>query len=191
MLNTYHDPFTNFRYNQYFKALSLAQQNSFYGQILKKKLTLREKPDKYNQHWVGGSITYLAGKTPEGKELDALKIFKQNKLTLVNFWASWNAPSRWQMPYYKQLYQNYHHKGFAVIAVSFDNNLNSWKTAVAEEGLPFHHISELKGDAAEEYKRFRLKGKGIPFNILFDSKGKMVGVDLRPDELEEKLKEAI
>ena len=70
MLESHHEKTTNYRYNQYFKALSSASQNSFYGKILAQKLTQSNKPAKYKQHWVGSSITYLKGKTPTGEELD-------------------------------------------------------------------------------------------------------------------------
>lgn len=187
MLENHHESTTNYRFNQYFKALSPPLQTSFYGQILARKLMVPNKPAKYKQHWVGSSITYLKGKTPAGKELDVLAVFKQNKLTLVNFWASWHGPSRGQMADYQQLYRQNHSKGFDIIAVSFDRDYGAWTKAIAAEGLAFRHVSELKGEGAEEYKRFRIRD--IPFNILFDDTGTMVGVDLSPQEVALKLKQ--
>jgi thiol-disulfide isomerase/thioredoxin len=189
MLENHHESTTNYRFNQYFKALSPPLQTSFYGQILARKLMVPDKPAKYKQHWVGSSITYLKGKTPAGKELDVMQVFKQNKLTLVHFWASWNGPSRWQMADYQQLYRQNRDKGFEIIAVSFDRDRGAWTKTIAEEGLAFRHVSELKGESAEEYKRFRIRD--IPFNILFDDTGTMVGVDLSPQEVTQQLHQGL
>jgi thiol-disulfide isomerase/thioredoxin len=189
MLENHHESTTNYRFNKYFKRLSPPMQTSYYGQILARKLTVPDKPAKYKQHWVGSSITYLKGKTPAGRQLDVLAEFRKNKLTLVNFWASWHGPSRWQMPAFQQLYQQHHDKGFGIIAVSFDRDHRAWTQAIAQEGLAFRHVSELKGKEAEEYKRFRIRD--MPFNILFDAKGNMVAVDLSPKEVAQKLKQAL
>lgn len=189
MLDNHHEKTTNYRFNQYFKALPAPLQTSFYGQVLARKLTVPDKPARHRQYWMGGNITYLKGKTPAGKPLDALAVFRQNKLTLVNFWASWHGPSRWQMPHYQKLYRQYHGKGFDVIAVSFDLSHRAWTRAIAEEGLTFRHVSELKGQKAEEYLRFRIRD--MPFNILFDARGNMVAVDLTPKEVARKLQEGL
>jgi thiol-disulfide isomerase/thioredoxin len=189
MLENHHEKTTNYRFNRYFQALSPPLQTSYYGQILARKLTVPNKPAKYKQHWVGSSITYLKGKTPAGKELEVLKVFRQNKVTLLTFWASWNGPSRWQMPQYQQLYEQNHDKGLGIIAVSFDHDQAAWTQAIAQEKLSFHQVSELKGEQAEEYKRFRIRD--IPFNILFDAQGTMIAVDLSPKELAKKLKQLL
>ncbi|MGV3642201.1 MAG: TlpA family protein disulfide reductase [Adhaeribacter sp.] len=187
MLDNHHDKTTNYRFNRYFQALPLPQQTSYYGQILAKKLTLPDKPAKSRQHWVGSSITYLKGKTPAGQELDVQQVFRRNKLTLVNFWASWHGPSRWQMAAYQKLYRQHRRQGFEIVAVSFDNHHAAWTKAISEEGLAFPQLSELKGQEAEEYRRFRIRD--IPFNILFDEKGTMVAVDLSPEEVASKLEQ--
>ncbi|GEO06092.1 hypothetical protein AAE02nite_37560 [Adhaeribacter aerolatus] len=187
MLENYHEKTTNYRFYRYFNALPLSRQLTFYGQALARKLNLSNKPARSKQHWVGSSITYLKGKTPAKAELDVKKIFSQNKYTLLTFWASWNVPSRAQMPEYQRLYQQHQKQGFEIIAVSFDQDYKAWTQAIADEALTFQHVSELKGEDAFEYRRFRIRD--IPFNILFDNRGTMVAVDLTPQEVARKLKQ--
>ncbi|KAA5547468.1 TlpA family protein disulfide reductase [Adhaeribacter rhizoryzae] len=187
MLENHHEKTTNYRFYRYFKALPLSKQITFYGQALARKLNLPDKPAKYKQHWVGSSITYLKGKTPDQEELDVKKIFNQNKYTLLTFWASWNVPSRSQMTEYQKIYQQHQKQGFEIIAVSFDQDYRAWTQAIADEALTFRQVSELKGKYADEYRRFRIRD--IPFNILFDNRGTMVAVDLTPQEVAQKLKQ--
>jgi thiol-disulfide isomerase/thioredoxin len=112
------------RFRKFYQTLTPEQQTSYYGKILDKRLARWEKRNKSSQRFVGTSITYLAGKTPAGQKVDAGKIFKQNKLTLVEFWASWCDSCRMRTPNYQQLYQSYHPKGFDIIAVSLDDDRN-------------------------------------------------------------------
>ncbi len=41
-------------------------------------------------------------------------VVKNNKLTLIDFWASWCAPCRAEMPNVKRLYAQYHPKGLEI-----------------------------------------------------------------------------
>ena len=49
-------------------------------------------------------------------KLSALK----GKLVYVDFWASWCGPCRNSMPLYEEIYNDYKHKGFVLLAVNLD-----------------------------------------------------------------------
>lgn len=177
------------RFRQYYQAMPAELQQSFYGRRLDEALTEGEERNENNQRFVGQRVQSLAGKTPDGKELNAEQLFKQNKLTLVEFWASWCGPCRMEIPKYYGLYKQYNGRGFGMIGVSLDTNYNKWIQAIAEDSLQIPHLSELKGTHGEDMKRFVINA--IPANLLLDDTGRIVAVDISPPKLQKKLQEGL
>lgn len=177
------------RFRKYYRAMSPQQLNTFEAKVLDKRLARWEKRNtSYAKYIVGAEITYLTGKTPQGQKLDAGKIFKENKLTLVDFWASWCDSCRMRTPAYRQLYQNYKGKGFEIIGVSLDVNGGAWQKAIDQEKMDWRHLSDMKENYGD-ISRFRLRG--IPANILMNQQGKIVAVDISPEKLKEKLQKQL
>lgn len=136
---------------------------------------------------VGRKYTDLAMSTPEGAEMKLSDVIPNNKYTFIDFWASWCGPCRAELPNVKAAYDKYHAEGFEVVGVSFDANEAKWKNAIAEEGLSWFHMSDLKGwdcAAADVYGI-----RGIPFTMLVAQDGTIVANNLRGDALMEKLDE--
>ncbi|MBF9254828.1 AhpC/TSA family protein [Pontibacter sp. 172403-2] len=179
------------RFRKYFNALPAAYRKGHEGSCLDEYLKENEERNKNNQRFVHSRIRNLdlLGKTPQGEEVDESAIFKHNKLTLVEFWASWCGPCRMEMPRYYTLYEQYKGKGFGFIAVSMDNKRDMWLKAIAQDGLDVHHISELKGPNGDDMRRFEIKG--IPANMLVDATGKIIAVDISRIDLRNKLEESL
>ncbi|RZK39322.1 MAG: AhpC/TSA family protein [Pedobacter sp.] len=123
--------------------------------------------------------------TPDGKQLSLKEIVGSNKYTLVDFWASWCGPCRKENPYVVKTFDAFKEKGFTVLSVSLDDNAEKWNQAIKLDGMPWHHVSSLKGwkePAAALYKV-----SAIPMNLLVDSEGKVVATNLRGEALYEKM----
>ena len=133
----------------------------------------------------GNEAKEIALKNPEGEVMKLSDL--RGKVVLIDFWASWCRPCRAENPNVVKLYNHYKNHGFEVYSVSLDSNLESWKKAIEQDGLVWpNHVSDLKkwqNAAARDYAV-----KGIPFTVLIDAEGKVIGTNLRGVALENQLK---
>jgi thiol-disulfide isomerase/thioredoxin len=123
--------------------------------------------------------------TTEGKPMNLSDL--RGKVLLVDFWASWCGPCRKENPHVVKLYEQYKDKGFDVLGVSLDNNKDAWIKAIEKDGLPWHHISDLKGWQNEAAQLYSVSS--IPHTILLDRAGRILARNLRGPALDEALKE--
>ena len=132
---------------------------------------------------VGGVAPDFAQLTPEGDSLSLSDL--RGKVVLVDFWASWCGPCRRENPHVKKIYEKYKDKGFDVLGVSLDKTEKAWVTAIEKDGLPWKHVSDLKGWKNEVAQLYSVKS--IPHTILLDQEGKIVASKLRGPQLEQEL----
>ncbi len=111
----------------------------------------------------------------------------KGKYVLIDFWASWCGPCRREMPNVIALYKKYKDKGFDIVGISLDSNKNAWQNAISQMGMPWHHLSDLKGWKNSGAKLYGVNA--IPSTRLVDPKGNIIGKDLRGEELAAKLAE--
>lgn len=161
-------------------------------------LELREHfPDNFWTEFIGGRIegmmraavgrqyTDLTMPTPEGVDMSLSDVIPNNKYTFIDFWASWCGPCRMELPNIKAAYDKYHSQGLEVVGVSFDGEAEAWKKAIAEEDLPWLHMSDLKGWECAAAGVYGIQG--IPFTLLVAQDGTIVANNLRGNALMVKL----
>ena len=116
-------------------------------------------------------------------------IYKTNKYTLIDFWASWCGPCRRENPNVVAVFTSYKSKGFGVFGVSLDNSKDKWLEAVEKDQLTWQHVSDLKGWGNAAAAIYAVNS--IPSNLLVDSNGKIVARNLREEKLKEKIAELL
>ena len=135
---------------------------------------------------VGQPFIDFTLKTNNDTEVILSEMIAQNKLTLVDFWASWCGPCRRENPVVKAAYEQFHELGFDVIGVSVDQDEDAWLKAVEEDQLPWTQVRDAENTASEAYMIYY-----IPSNFLFDQDGNMVAKGLRGEDLMNKLTEIL
>lgn len=108
----------------------------------------------------------------------------KGKVVLLDFWASWCGPCRKENPNVVNVYNTYKDKGFTVMNVSLDDNLDRWKQAIEQDGLIWpNHVSDLKKWNSAVGQIYQVRS--IPFTVLIDQNGNIVATNLRGPALEE------
>ena len=131
-------------------------------------------------------VPEISLKTPDNKTLNLSSL--KGKYVLVDFWASWCGPCRRENPNVVKLYKKYRKKNFTVYSVSLDEDGTKWKQAIKMDNLIWpNHVSDLKGWQSSVVPMFNIQG--IPYTVLVNPEGKIIGINLRGQELENKLEE--
>ncbi len=114
----------------------------------------------------------------------------KGKIVLLDFWASWCGPCRKENPNVVRLYEKYKDRGFTVMSVSLDDNLDRWKQAIEADNLSWpNHVSDLKKWSSAAAQKYQVRG--IPFTVLIDQEGKIIQTNLRGPALEQALVELL
>lgn len=143
---------------------------------------IAEQMDNLRKLAIGAEAPDFTLSSTEGGEV-SLSSFRGNYV-LLDFWAAWCRPCRMENPNIVEAYNKYNDKGFEVFGVSLDQNEESWKQAIQQDGLPWTQVRDVKNEVSGVYNI-----TSIPMNFLLDEEGRIIAKNLRGQALDAKLKE--
>ena len=148
---------------------------------------LQNQSGAQGNNWTGKQAPDLSLPDANGHEV-SISSFR-GKYLLVDFWASWCGPCREENPNVVRVYQEFRNRNFAILGVSLDKEKEPWQQAIKTDGLNWTHVSDLMQWNSKAVTTFKFEG--IPYNVLIDPQGKVIGEGLRGPALEMKLMQVL
>ena len=147
------------------------------GKMLEGKLRRAQLPG--NEMLVGG--TFIDDTEYKAEDY-------AGKTVLIDFWATWCGPCRGEIPNVKKLYAFYHEKGFEIIGISSDRDVETLKKFIENEEMPWKQMMRDKALVADDQPMGTYYGvTGIPTMILIGPDGKVITTNARGKALQDAL----
>lgn len=139
----------------------------------------------------GQKSPIITGITLNGDTLDSSRL--KGGVVLVDFWASWNAPSRKHNLTTRKIYEKYRglsirkKRQFSVIQISLDTRRDLLNIAISKDALPWpSQLCDFKGWYSPYVSLFNVKK--LPANFLIDTSGVIIATDVWGTDLEASVK---
>jgi peroxiredoxin len=104
-------------------------------------------------------------------------------VVLVNLWATWCPPCRFETPYLQELFATYRDRGFHVVGVSTDSEtaIDAVRGFTADNGVEYDILLDPSSESTGVFGAF-----GLPASLLVDRDGvirwMLLGPILETDE---------
>lgn len=93
---------------------------------------------------------------------------QRGQVVLVNFWATWCAPCRQEMPKLNALYDKYKGSGFVLLGVNVDDDARNAATVAGKLGVTFPVLFDTDKNVSKLYDL-----NSMPSTVLIDRDGRV------------------
>ncbi len=74
------------------------------------------------------------------------------KVVVLNFWASWCPPCRWEMPFFETMWQEYRDQGVVFVGIAMSDTLENVKAFAEEAGVTYPVALDTTTEIARAYE---------------------------------------
>jgi thiol-disulfide isomerase/thioredoxin len=106
-----------------------------------------------------------------GRMVKFSDVSRENKLVMINFWASWCTPCRMEMPQFEKLYTAKKGEGFTLLAINVDREREKADAYLKNKPVSFPVLIDQDGVVAKQ-----LGLNALPTTILVGQDGKVIHV---------------
>jgi peroxiredoxin len=170
---TLHELFTNQENTDLYNQFSEFLKSTLYGRMTGTHLSQSSKLS------IGEPAPNFEQSNTTGNKISLKSLL--GKYVLLNFWASWCAPCRFQNPALVEIYKNYGGKQFEILGVSLDGNKKEWTEAIVRDSISWIHISDLRRQRNQVAMLYNVRA--IPSNYLIDERGIIIKKNISIDDL--------
>jgi len=92
----------------------------------------------------------------------------RGQVVMINFWATWCAPCRQEMPHLNRLYEQYRKAGFMLLGVNIDDNPKAAQAMAEQLGVRFPVLYDTTKQVSQRYDV-----DAMPSTVIVDRDGKV------------------
>jgi peroxiredoxin len=135
---------------------------------IKVKNDLRHEKSPLEAIQIGQTLPDFTLPNPAGTDVTLSQSLAQNKIVVINFWASWCAPCRIEMPSFEKMYQSKKDRGLLILAVNEDEERAKMDEYLQQKPVSFPVLVDRN---SELMKQFGVQA--LPTTIVVGEDGKV------------------
>ena len=149
---------------QLYGSLSPKFKKGYFAQSIEDNISGRKRSA------IGNTVNDFALNDPKNNPLKFSSL--RGKYVLIDFWGSWCGPCHKAFPRLKELYGKYHDKGFEILGIATESNINAWTKDIVKSQLPW---PQMVDDKVNNVSQKLIAVTEYPTTVLIGPDGKIIG----------------